>query len=156
MLTHRLPHELQLAIEHETSKVDRRLLAQASAQLTRQYQAADFASPVITTSAQRAAYLAVRLPATYAAWWRVFSEVRRLAPETAIGSLLDLGAGPGTALFAAAEVFPAIQQATLMESDAALIHLGRSMVAQSVLPAVRGASWLRHDLRSGLSRSPHD
>src|SRR5260370_6365293 len=105
----RLSHELQLAIENETSKVDRKQLVQASAQLTRQYKAADFASPVITTAAQRAAYLAVRLPATYAASWRVFSEVLRLAPETEISSLLDLGAGPGTAVFAAAEVLPAIQ-----------------------------------------------
>lgn len=151
----RIPHELQLAIEHETARVDRKLLAQASAHLTRQYQAADFVSPVITTAAQRVAYLAVRLPATFAASWHVFSEVRRLAPEVEIGSLLDLGAGPGTALFAAAEVFP-FQQATLIENDAALIDLGRSMVAQSSLPAVRNASWLRHDLRNGLSRSPHD
>jgi len=152
----RIPHELQLAIEHETATVDRKLLAQASAHLTRQYQAADFASPVITTAAQRAAYLAVRLPATYAASWHVFSEVRRLVPDVEIGSLLDLGAGPGTALFAAAEIFPAIQQATLIESDAALIDLGRSMAAQSSLSAVRNANWLRHDLRNGLSRSPHD
>ena len=152
----RLPHELQLAIEQETAKVDRKLLVQASAQLTRQYQAADFASPVITTAAQRAAYLAVRLPATYAASWRVFSEIRRLAPEMEIRSLLDLGAGPGTALFAGAEIFPGVQQATLLEADAALIDLGRGLAAQSSLPAVRSASWLRHDLRNGLPRSLHD
>jgi ribosomal protein RSM22 (predicted rRNA methylase) len=152
----RLSRDLQLAIEHETSKIDRGLLAQASAQLTQQYKAANFASPVLATAAQRAAYLAVRLPATYAASWRVFSEVRRLVPETEIGSLLDLGAGPGTALFAAAEVFPAIQQATLIESDAALIDLGRGLAAQSPLAVVRSANWLRHDLRSGLPRSPHD
>src|SRR5258707_1375559 len=132
----RIPHELQLAIEQEIAKVDRKLLTQASAYLTRQYQAADFTSPVITSAAQRAAYLAVRLPATYAASWHVFSEVRRLAPEVEISSLLDLGAGPGTALFAGAEVFPAIRQTTLIESDAALIDLGRSMAAQSSLPAI--------------------
>ena len=56
----RIPHELQLAIEQEIAKVDRKLLTQASAYLTRQYQAADFTSPVITSAAQRAAYLAVR------------------------------------------------------------------------------------------------
>jgi ribosomal protein RSM22 (predicted rRNA methylase) len=152
----RIPHELQLAIEHETSKVDRKQLVLASAQLTRQYQAANFASPVISTAARRAAYLAVRLPATYAASRHVFSEILRLVPETKIDSMLDLGAGPGTALFAAAEVFPAIQQATLIENDAALIDMGRSIAAQSSLPVVRNASWLRHDLRSGLSRNPHD
>lgn len=152
----RLPQELQFAIEHETSKIDRRLLVQASAQLTRQYQAADFSAPAITTAARRAAYLAVRLPATYAASSHVFSEVRRLAPETAIHSMLDLGAGPGTALFAAAEVFPAIQQVTLLENDAALIGTGRDLAAQSLLPAVHNANWLRHDLRNGISRAPHD
>src|SRR5258708_5476448 len=123
---------------------------QASAQLPRHYKSEDLSSPAMASAAQRAAYLAVRLPATYAAIMRVLSEIPQLAPDASITNMLDLGAGPGTATFAAAEVFPALDQATLIENDSALIELGRSIAFQSSLPVVRGARWLQHDLRSGL------
>ncbi len=152
----RLPQELLQAIESQTAKIDRRLLMQASAQLTRNYKAEDTSAPALSTAAQRAAYLAVRLPATYAAIWRVLEEIRQLAPDATIASMLDLGAGPGTATFAAAELFSSLEQATLVENDAALIELGRGVAFQSSLPSVRGARWMRHDLRSGLPEGRHD
>ena len=152
----RLPQELLQAIELQTAKIDRRLLMQASAQLTRHYKSDDISSPAMASAAQRAAYLAVRMPATYAAIWRVFSEIQQLAPQAAITSMLDLGAGPGTTTFAAAEIFPSLQQATLIENDTALIELGRAVAFQSSLPVVRGARWLQHDLRSGLPEGQHD
>ena len=121
----RLPAELLDAIQQETDKVDRRKLVQATAQLTARYKAADFSGPAVVSEAHRAAYLAVRLPATYAALRRVFAEINLRAPQAGIASMLDLGAGPGTALFAAAQVFPFLQEATLVEADAEWIALGR-------------------------------
>src|SRR5712672_605710 len=101
-----LSAELQDAIQRETGKVDHRKLAQAVAHLTEHYKAADFSTPAVVTEAHRAAYLAVRMPATYAALRRVFAEIKLRASQDEITSLLDLGAGPGTALFAAAEQSP--------------------------------------------------
>jgi ribosomal protein RSM22 (predicted rRNA methylase) len=158
----RLPAALLDALERETARVERRKLAHATAQLTESYKAASFSAPVIATEAQRAAYLAVRLPATYAAARRVFAELRQRAPQAPqgtqvkIGSMLDLGAGPATALFAAVEEFPQLQQATLLESDPAWIALGKRLAAESALPAVREAQWVHADLRSGFSCEPHD
>ncbi len=152
----RLSAELQDAIQRETEKVDHRKLAQATAQLTEHYKAADFSTPAVAFEAHRAAYLAVRLPATYAAILRVFAEIKLRAAEQEIGSLLDLGAGPGTALFAAAEQFPHLQQATLIESDAGWIALGKRLAEQSESPIVQQAQWLKQDLRSGLSCDKHD
>src|SRR6476620_9823794 len=123
----RLPAELLEAIQQETDKVDRRKLVQATAQLTAHYKAADFSTPPIATEAHRAAYLAVRLPATYAVVRRVFAEIDARAPQAEITSLLDLGAGPGTALFAAAEEFPSLRQATLIEADAEWLALGKRL-----------------------------
>src|SRR6476646_6660863 len=145
----RLSAELQDAIQRETDKVDRRKLAQATAQLTEHYKAADFSSPAVASEAHRAAYLAVRMPATYVAIRRVFAEIRWLAPQQEIASLLDLGAGPGTALFAAAEQFPQLQQATLIEFDSAWIAIGKRLAEQSELLVVQQAQWLKQDLRSG-------
>ena len=152
----RLSAELQDAIQRETDKVDRRKLAQATAQLTEHYKAADFSTPAVASEAHRAAYLAVRMPATYAAISRVLAEIKLRAPQEEIASLLDLGAGPGTALFAAAEEFPQLRQATLLESDAGWIAVGKRLAEQSEFPIVQQAQWLRQDLRSGLACEKHD
>jgi ribosomal protein RSM22 (predicted rRNA methylase) len=152
----RLSAELLDAIQRETEKVDRRKLAQATAQLTEHYKTADFSSPAVASEAHRAAYLAVRMPATYAAIRRVFAEIKLRAPQQEIASLLDLGAGPGTALFAAAEQFPQLQQATLIESDHAWIAIGKRLAEQGESLVVRQAQWLQQDLRSGLSCEKHD
>jgi ribosomal protein RSM22 (predicted rRNA methylase) len=151
-----LPPELSEAIERETGNTDRARIAQAVAQLTQKYKIEDFSSPIIQTPAQRAAYLAVRVPATFAANVRVFSEIRRLAQEAEITSILDLGAGPGTALYAATQVFPSLTRATAVEADRTLIELGKRLGAQSSHAAVRETDWLQHDLKSGLRCSPYD
>ncbi|HLK53396.1 MAG TPA: small ribosomal subunit Rsm22 family protein, partial [Candidatus Angelobacter sp.] len=143
------------AIQQETDRIDRRKLAQAAAQLAETYKIADFSSPAIATEAHRAAYLAVRLPATYAAIQRVLAEIQLRAPQAEINSLLDIGAGPGTALFAASDEFP-LQQATLIEVDAEWLALGKRLAAQSQSPVVREAQWLKQDLRSGFSCPAHE
>ncbi len=148
--------ELQDSIQREVDKVDRGKLAQAVAQLSEHYKKADFSTPAVATEAHRAAYLAVRLPATYAALRRVFAEIKSRAPQAEISSLLDLGAGPGTALFAAAEQFPHLRQATLIEADADWIALGKRLAEQSESLAVQHAQWLKLDLRSGLACEKHD
>jgi ribosomal protein RSM22 (predicted rRNA methylase) len=152
----RLSAELQDAIQRETEKVDHRKLAQATAQLTEHYKAADFSRPAVATEAHRAAYLAVRMPATYAAISRVFAEIKLLAPQDEITSLLDLGAGPGTALFAAAQQFPQLRQATLIESDASWIAVGKRLAEQSDFASVEQTQWVQQDLRSGLACEEHD
>jgi ribosomal protein RSM22 (predicted rRNA methylase) len=152
----RLPAELLDAIQQETEKVDRRKLVQATAQLTAHYKAADFSTPPIATEAHRAAYLAVRLPATYAAVRRVFAEINVRAPQAEITSLLDLGAGPGTTLFAASEEFPTLQQATMVEADAEWIALGKRLAVQPLLQSVVKMQWSKQGLRSGLTCEKHD
>lgn len=152
----RLPRELAEAIQAEIDKVERRRLVQATAEISERYQAGDFSSPALATDAQRAAYLAVRFPATYAACLRVFSEIRLRAPQAEIAGMLDLGAGPGTALLAATEIFPALRRASLIENDERWISVGKSLARHSPLEAFRHAQWLKQDLRSGFSCDAQD
>lgn len=152
----RLPQHLMDSIQVETGKIERRRLAQAVAQLSESYKSGDFSIPAISNEAQRAAYLAVRFPATYAANQRVFSELQLRAPQAQITSLLDLGAGPGTALFAVGETFSTLQQATLIEADDRWLTLGKNLAEQSPLAAVRRAEWRKLDLRSGFFCAEHD
>ena len=152
----RLPPEFGEAIEQEIETVDRAKLVKAAEELSAAYKTAQYASPVIKTPEHRAAYLAVRFPATFAANRRVFSEVQRLAPEAAISSILDIGAGPGTAFYAAVQIFPSLSQATLIEADGALIELGKRLSANSARAAMRNARWVLKDIRKGLSDEAHD
>ena len=53
---------------------------------------------------EAAAYAMARLPAAFAAVLRVLREVQARAPSCQLRSMLDLGSGPGTAIWAAQEV----------------------------------------------------
>lgn len=150
-----LPQYLAQAVQQELENTDRTQLGKATEDLTRQYKSECFSSPAIKTPAHRSAYLAVRLPATFAANLHVFTEIQRLAPQLELNSMLDLGAGPGTALYAAAEIFPFLSQATLIENNASLIQLGKRLSAASPHAAVRNAVWLQQDIHA-LSCGPHD
>lgn len=152
----RLPEQLRSAIATETDKVDRRTLARSVAELTQSYKSGVISNAAIRSEVRRAAYLATRLPATYAACYRVMAEIRRLAPQTAVAGVLDLGAGPGTGLWAAAEIFPNLTQATLVESDDALAKLGRRLAAGSSHPALRRAQWESGDLARKVKYAKHD
>ena len=152
----KMPDQLRAAIEQETAKVERRALARAVAELTQSYKSGIPSLPAIRSEVHRAAYLATRLPATYAACFRVLSEVRQLAPQVEVSSLLDLGAGPATALWAAAETFPGLAKATLVESDAAMLQLGKRLSAESETPSFRHAQWKTGDLTRAEKYPRHD
>jgi ribosomal protein RSM22 (predicted rRNA methylase) len=152
----RLPDELAAAIARAAGQAGSTAVARASQELTQSYKAGTFSRPPIQSAAHRAAYLTVRLPATYAANWRVLDEIRRLAPLAEIRSLLDLGAGPGTTLFAAAEIFPALRKATELESSEAWLKLGKQIAGESAHAVLREAEWVQQDLQSRFDGPPHD
>ena len=60
------------------------------------------------------------MPATYAAVTASLNALREIAPDFAPESLLDVGAGPGTASWAAAEAFSSLRSCTLLDANAAL------------------------------------
>ncbi len=139
-----LPEELRAAIARETTGVGGLALERAAAELSRDYRAES--APARLQTAQRLAYAAVRLPATFAAARAVLVELRARRPAGRVERLLDLGAGPGTLAWAAADVFPELGAVTCLERDAALAALGRRLAVDAPHPAVRGARWLEADL----------
>jgi ribosomal protein RSM22 (predicted rRNA methylase) len=146
-----LPAELASAIEAEAGNFAWRELARAAAALSERYRRAgeNAGSSGRLTAPERAAYLAVRFPATYAAVRTVLAEARRRLPGLAPRSLLDLASGPGTTAWAASEVFPEIEQILCLEEDPAFIAMGRRLAA----PRVR---WMERDLRAGGQLPPAD
>src|SRR5215475_7701342 len=82
------------------------------------------------------AYLAVRLPATYAAVRASLDAVAQARPDFAPKTALDIGAGPGTALWAASECWPGLADAVLVEASPKFHAYGERLAAKLELPQV--------------------
>jgi ribosomal protein RSM22 (predicted rRNA methylase) len=140
-----LPTDLQEAIQQQLVAYPVQALAQAAQHLSARYRAQQSGTgPCLTNAVERAAYLAVRMPATFAAVHRVLSELgpRLLASPS---SLLDLGAGSGAGWWAAATVFPTLQRAMLVEQDREFLQLGQALASQVSQVQLE---WRHADLRS--------
>ncbi|MEZ0368743.1 MAG: small ribosomal subunit Rsm22 family protein [Candidatus Sericytochromatia bacterium] len=132
-----LPEFAQTWIEQQLKGAQPKELKAASEALSRHYREG---LPGRLTAASIEAYLAARLPATFAAASAVLQALQQSAPSFAPTTALDLGAGPGTASLAAAGLFPSLQQLTLFEREAALIATGKDLFAQGP-PLLRQARW---------------
>jgi len=142
-----LPALLQAALDDYFAHVPLRSVGQASARLTRRYR--DGTGAQDDGEAVRA-YLAARLPATYAAVRAVFAEVGRRCPDFAPITLVDVGAGPGTCLWAAVDTWPGIAAAELFDNNRQFQEAGRTLVGAAAHPALKAARWLACDLAGGL------
>ncbi len=151
----RLPANLQEAIDEQVAGLDRRAVDHAARDLSDRYRRGDFRSPVLASAAHRAAYLQTRMPATYAAILRVFAEIRAMFPELMLESMLDLGTGPGTAMWAAVDAFPSLARISLVERDLELLKLGQALARKSEHPPLKAATWIAADLLAHRPE-PHD
>ncbi|MBI1763730.1 MAG: rRNA methyltransferase [Acidobacteria bacterium] len=152
-----LPSSLRAAIEIAAARCSTKDLNDAARALSARYRAPQtLPERFINTDAERLAYAATRMPATYAAACKVFGELQRLIPAASFGSLLDLGGGTGAASWAATETFSALQQCTLLEQDSGMIQLGKELAHASEQAALRAAAWQRANLQHLRDWPPHD
>jgi len=118
----------------------------AAAALSERYRDGTVASgPRARSRADIAAYASARLPATYAALAAVLAELRARAPAFAPRSQLDLGAGLGAAVWAAAGLWPSLDHATAVELEPAMLEAGRRL-AERGPPVVAACAWRRADV----------
>jgi ribosomal protein RSM22 (predicted rRNA methylase) len=94
------------------------------------------------------AYLATRLPATYAAVRDAMAKLADLRPDFQPKSLLDAGSGPGTVLWAAADCWPRLEDAVLLESSGYIRKWGETLATSS---PVRRVKWQSADILKGLA-----
>lgn len=135
-----LPPSLQAAIDELVQGADRGRLEAAAARLTAAYREGGAARPARSRE-DVLAYAAQRAPATYAAAVTVLTRLREQRPGWRPRTLLDVGAGPGTAAWAAVEVWPELERLVLVEAEPEMIALGRELG-----PA--GAEWSQGELDS--------
>ncbi len=122
-----LPAKLTAALDAKLHGLSRSEAARRAAAISQTYRGGGD-SKAITTDADALAYAVARMPATYAAAVASLNALRKLRSDFAPENLLDIGAGPGTATWAAAEVFSSLHSFTLLDCNAALRTLALDLV----------------------------
>jgi len=93
------------------------------------------------------AYLATRLPATYAAIRASMAAIADIRDAWEPKTLLDVGAGPGSVFWAACDQWPSITHATMVEACDPIRRVGEQL-AQHAKP--QHATWIAADIQRGL------
>jgi ribosomal protein RSM22 (predicted rRNA methylase) len=125
-----LPVELKAALETKLHGLSRSDAAERSARISQTYRSGG-GSAAIRTEADACAYALARMPATYAAVAASLNALCEIRPDFAPKNLLDVGAGPGTATWAAAETFSSLADFTSIDANPALRTLGLDLFGRS-------------------------
>jgi ribosomal protein RSM22 (predicted rRNA methylase) len=145
MISPTLPADLRAALDAKLESRTRDKIAARATQISKTYRDGGN-SRVIASEADALAYALVRMPATYAAVAACLNALLELRADFAPISLLDVGAGPGTASWAAAETFSSLQNFMLLDINAALqslaLELGREHARLAAMTCRRDADAL--------------
>lgn len=145
-----LPAELKSALEarlHGLSRVD---AASRAALISKTYRDGG-GSAGIRSEIDALAYALARMPATYAAVTASLNALGEINPGFAPNSLLDIGAGPGTASWAAAEAFASLRNFTLLDANPALRTLALDLARGS--SRLGGITYTQSEARAALAQA---
>ena len=145
-----LPPALREAIARFVEGVTPKDLASRTASLTENYRSGSGSDVAIRDRHDVAAYLTTRLPATYAAISAALDAVKDRAPSFAPTRLLDVGAGPGTASWAATELWP-LESVTMLDRNPHLLATARTLAAASSNVSLCDAEFTVADLEQATS-----
>jgi ribosomal protein RSM22 (predicted rRNA methylase) len=154
-----LPSALRAAIDRALTGRRAGDLAAAAAALSQRYRQERRDGRLHVASDDEAlAYLAVRLPATYAAVRASLAAIKQARPEFAPKTALDIGAGPGTALWAALDCWPALADAVLIEASPVFRACGEALAREASLPRVtwRTADVTTDAIGDAIDDAPRD
>ena len=145
-----LPAELKAALDAKLEGVSRNDAAGRAALISQTYRDGG-GSGAIKSETDALAYALARMPATYAAVVASLNALIEIRLDFAPKSLLDVGAGPGTATWAAAEAFSSLRDFTLLDANDALRELALDLVRKSA--RLRGINYEQGQARSLVARA---
>lgn len=142
-----LPTNIETAISNSLSQQDTSAWVRHAAALHERYvsRGKSYGRISLNNFEDTLAYLAMRLPATYAQIYSVFANIQELVPTWQPKTLLDLGSGPGTGSWAAHEVWPSIVESTSIDQHIDFLTLGKQ-IQEIAIPDVE-MQWQQKDLR---------
>jgi len=145
-----LPAELKSALDARLQGLSRNDAAGRAAVISQTYRDGG-GSTEIKSETDALAYALARMPATYAAVTASLNALCGIRPDFAPKNLLDVGAGPGTASWAAAEAFSSLQDFTLLDANRALRALALNLGGGSV--RLRGMRYQHGEARAELAKA---
>jgi ribosomal protein RSM22 (predicted rRNA methylase) len=147
MIAPGLPAELKSALEAKLHGLSRNDAAERSARISQTYRSGG-GSAGIRSETDALAYALARMPATYAAVAASLNALCESRSDFSPKTLLDIGAGPGTATWAAAEAFSSLADFTSIDANAALRTLALDLFGKS--PRLSDVRYTRGDARGLL------
>ncbi|NOJ45526.1 small ribosomal subunit Rsm22 family protein [Bradyrhizobium archetypum] len=145
-----LPTELKAALDSKLRGFSRSDAAGRASVISQAYRGGG-GSGTIRTEADALAYALARMPATYAAVTASLNALAEIRPDFAPKRLLDVGAGPGTATWAAAETFSSLANFTLLDANDALRTLAQNLVRGSM--RLHDIAYERGEARAALAKT---
>jgi ribosomal protein RSM22 (predicted rRNA methylase) len=145
-----LPAELKAALDARLQGLSRTDAAERAARISQSYRGGGN-SGAIRNDADALAYALARMPATYAAVAASLNALAELRPDFAPRSLFDVGAGPGTATWAASETWPTLQDFALLDANRALHDLAMKLSGHS--KRLQGMAYRLGDVRATLANA---
>ena len=144
------PAELKAALDAKLEGLPRNDIAVRAASISKTYRDGGTSS-AIKSATDALAYALARMPATYAAASACLNALIEARPDFAPQSLLDVGAGPGTASWAAGEAFPSLRSLALLDANPALRALALELLQDGARFA--GLRYEGGDARSLLDKA---
>lgn len=153
-----LPLELHAAIESELSSQSAKRLARLAAELSKNYRSGtpNEKGKFLQSQDEVLAYAAFRLPATYAAIYSALAQIKERTDNWCPKTVLDVGAGPGTGMWASLALWPEIEHVTLLEREKYMIELGKRFSRYSSLSSIQNAEWKNIDITNTWDVNSHD
>jgi ribosomal protein RSM22 (predicted rRNA methylase) len=130
-MTAELPRELRERLEELAAGKSRAGLSERSGAISEHYRAFKPSSGRIGAGDDALAYAMSRMPATYAAMSRVLQAADAQLIDFAPKSQLDIGAGPGTASWAAMAQWPEIDAVTMTDHSSDFLRLAESLMPEA-------------------------
>ncbi len=145
-----LPAALKAALGAKLEGLSRSDAAARAATISKTYRDGG-GSGTIRTEADAIAYALARMPATYAAVAASLNALAEIRPDFSPQTLLDVGAGPGTASFAAREAFPSLARFALLDRNNALRALALELAGNDA--GTRELTYTSGEARAALSQA---
>lgn len=138
-----IPQELKDAITKEMNEIQTTEIIQEAQKISQKYRANDGKGKrFITRKSEAIAYAISRMPATYCA---VYSAVKNTLKnyDKKINTVLDIGAGTGTATWAVADLLNT-NQITCLEREKEMLKLGEKLMQENSF--LQKVKWKEFDL----------
>lgn len=138
-----LPSQLESAIETALQRVPASQWKSAATGLSERYrtQRTGQEQSLARKPEEVLGYVALIFPAAYAQLSGAMAATKARVPSWQPTSMLDIGSGPGTALWVATAQWPSLQTLVAWERESAFIDLGKQLIRASDNPMLRATTW---------------